>query len=234
MNDELQTLQQRIAHTFGQPDLLTLAVTHSSLVNENPDISESNQRLEFLGDAVLQFVLTSELYQLYPEEREGGLSQHRATLSKGSFLSQLAREIQLDQCLLLSKSEEDSGGRERASALEDAFEALVAAIYLDAGIEITTKVLLNIYGPLANRLTGIDQIQNPKGRLQELVQPIHGNNALRYEVTATTGEDHEREYEVTVYFKDESLATGSGPSKKVAEEAAARDALTSWTVPPAK
>lgn len=234
MNAALQNLQQRISHTFRQPDLLKLAVTHSSLVNENPDISESNQRLEFLGDAVLQLVLTSELYQLYPEEREGALSQHRATLSKGSFLSQLAREIQLHQCLLLSKSEEDSGGRERASALEDAFEALVAALYLDAGLETTTKVLLNIYGPLNNRLTNLDQIQNPKGRLQELVQPLHGNNALRYEVTATTGEDHEREYEVTVYFKDQSLATGKGTSKKLAEEAAARGALKSWTVPPAE
>lgn len=233
MNTALQNLQQRIGHTFSQPDLLVLAVTHPSLVNEDDNLTESNQRLEFLGDAVLQLVLTTELYRIYPEAREGALSQHRAVLSKGSFLSSIAAEIQLDRCLLLSKSEEESGGRERASALEDAFEALVAAIYLDAGLEIVSKIVLQIYGPLTDRLSGSDQVENPKGRLQEAVQPGHGNNALNYEVTATSGEDHAREYEVTVYFKKQAVGTGRGSSKKLAEEAAAHSALAHWEVPAA-
>lgn len=234
MNTALQTLQNDLGHPFQSPDLLQLALTHPSLTNEDENIAESNQRLEFLGDAVLQLVLTSELYQLYPEEREGVLSQRRAALSKGSFLSELAREIHLDKCLSLSKSEEESGGRNRDSALEDAFEALIAAVYLDGGIQAATKIILKIYGSLDSRLSGRNQIENPKGHLQEKVQPIHGNNVLRYTVTATNGEDHAKVYTVTLYFRDQPLATGEGSSKKNAEEEAARAALTTWEVPPAE
>ena len=231
MNTALQTLQHDIRHTFKSAKLLKLAVTHPSLTNEDVNINESNQRLEFLGDAVLQFVLTSALYQLYPEEREGVLSQRRATLTKGSFLSSLAREIHLDACLFLGKSEEDSGGRTRDSALEDAFEALIAAVYLDAGIEAAKTIVSTIYGPLEDRLSSRDQIENPKGHLQEKVQPTHGNNALRYAITSTSGEDHAKVYTVTVYFHDQALATGTGSSKKTAEESAARAALDSWEMP---
>lgn len=232
MNTALQTLQHDIGHTFKSPELLKLAVTHPSLTNEDANITESNQRLEFLGDAVLQLVLTSELYRLFPQDREGVLSQRRATLSKGSFLSSLAREIHLDACLFLGRSEEDSGGRTRDSALEDAFEALIAAVYLDAGITAATNVVCKIYGPLPDRLSSRDQIENPKGHLQEKVQPTHGNNALRYAITSTSGEDHAKVYTVTVYFHDQALATGTGSSKKTAEESAARAALASWQIPP--
>ncbi len=232
MNTALQTLQQDIGHTFKSTELLKLAVTHPSLTNEDESVTESNQRLEFLGDAVLQLVLTSELYQLYSAEREGVLSQRRAALTKGSFLSDLAREIHLDACLFLGKSEEESGGRTRDSALEDAFEALIAAVYLDAGIDTATRIIRKIYGPLADRLASRDQIENPKGHLQEKVQPIHGNNALSYDITSTSGQDHAKVYTVTLYFGQEALATGQGSSKKAAEESAARAALATWEVPP--
>lgn len=225
MSAELQSLQTRIGYTFRQSALLLEAVTHPSFLPEHPEVTASNQRLEFFGDAVLLLLLTEELYRLYPDEREGQLSRRRAALSKGQFLSALALEIGLAACLRLSTSEEAAGGRTRAAALEDAFEALIGAIYLDSDLPTTRRVVLALYGALPHRLVGLDEIENPKGRLQELVQPLHGNTALRYEVTQTSGEAHQREYGVTVFLLDRPLGSGSGSSKKVAEENAARAAL---------
>lgn len=225
MSDPLEQLQIRIDHTFGNRSLLERAVTHPSLLQDRQDIAESNQRLEFLGDAVLQLVLTEILFELYPGDREGVLSKRRAALANGTFLAQLAREIGLDAALRLGGSEEATGGRTRASALEDAFEALVGAIYLDAGLAVVRHVVLGLYGHLPDRLATVEDVGNPKGRLQELVQPVHGNNALRYDVKDIAGADHARDYEVAVYLRDRLLGSGRGPSKKAAEEAAARMAL---------
>jgi ribonuclease-3 len=224
----LTALQQRIGYQFHNPILLERAVTHPSLLAERSEVVESNQRLEFLGDAVLQLVLTEALYDLFPDDREGPLSRRRATLANGVFLTGLAREIGLDVCLRLSASEESTGGRSRASTLEDAFEALVGAIYLDSDLPTVRRVMLAIYGDLADRLEHTEDADNPKGRLQELVQPLHGNNALRYEVTGISGQDHAREYAVEVFLHNRALGSGRGPSKKLAEEAAARVALTEW------
>jgi ribonuclease-3 len=224
MSSPLTQLQARIGHGFRNPELLECAVTHPSWLQNHPGVKESNQRLEFLGDAVLQLVLTEALFQLFPGDREGELSQRRASLTKGVFLSQLAREIGLDASLLLGGGEEAGGGRTRASALEDAFEALVGALYLDSDLPTTRRVVLALYGPLADRLA-LETADNPKGRLQELVQPRHGNNALRYDVTRVEGADHAREYEVSVFLLLRHLGTGRGTSKKLAEEAAATAAL---------
>lgn len=224
MNEPLARLQARLGHAFRDAALLERAVTHPSYLPENPSTAESNQRLEFLGDAVLQLVLTEVLFGFFPADREGQLSQRRAALAKGAFLHQLAREIGLDACLRLGTSEEATGGRTRASALEDAFEALVGALYLDSDLPTTRRIVLGIYGPLSDRLA-LESSDNPKGRLQELVQPKHGNEALRYEVIRTLGEDHAREFEVTVYLLNRPLGTGRGTSKKLAEESAARVAL---------
>jgi len=221
----LATLQQRLGYTFRDPALLERAVTHPSLLPERPDLAESNQRLEFLGDAVLQLVLTEALFRLFPEEREGMLSKRRAALANGTFLTRLARELGLDLCLRLGSSEESTGGRTRASSLEDAFEAMVGAMYLDSDLAAVRGVVLAVYGDLTVRLAGMDTNENPKGRLQELVQSVHGNNAVRYEVAQITDEDHAREYFVEVHLLDRALGVGCGPSKKAAEEAAARIAL---------
>jgi ribonuclease-3 len=226
MSDADRQLESRISHSFRDRSLLDRAVTHPSFLPENPSITESNQRLEFLGDAVLQLVLTEALFGLFPQEREGALSKRRAALANGVFLARLAREIGLDACLRLGASEETTGGRDRAAALEDAFEALVGAVYLDAGIEIARRVVLGLYGDLTTRLSAVEDVENPKGRLQELIQPTHGNGALRYDVLRVEGEDHAREYEVAVYLLDRQLGTGRGTSKKTAEEAAARIGLT--------
>jgi ribonuclease-3 len=221
----LDQLQTRLGYTFRDRALLELAFTHTSYLPEHPEITESNQRLEFLGDAVLQLILTEALFTLYPSEREGVLSKRRATLAKGAFLHGLARELHLDACLQLGSSEEATGGRQRASALEDAFEALVGALYLDSDLVITRTIVLNLYGSLPERLSVMEHQENPKGRLQELIQPEHGNHALRYHVASIEGEDHARAYEVEVFLNEQPLGRGRGSSKKVAEEAAARAAL---------
>lgn len=224
MTDALAQLQGRIGYTFRDGPLLKTAVTHPSWLQDHPDAKETNQRLEFLGDAVLQLVLTDALFQLFPADREGELSQRRASLTKGKFLVQLAREIGLESCLLLGGSEEAGGGRTRASALEDAFEAVIGAIYLDSDLPTARRVTLAIYGPLPERLARTTA-DNPKGRLQELVQPRHGNDALRYDVTRVEGADHARAYEVSVFLLEHKIGTGRGTSKKLAEEAAAAEAL---------
>lgn len=222
---ELEALQQRLGHRFRDGSWLLRALTHPSFLQDDPGTPESNQRLEFLGDAVLQLILTEALFDLYPDEREGALSKRRAALANGAFLARLAREAGIDVCLRLSASEEASGGRTRASALEDAFEATIGAIYLDSDIDQVRRVVLSLYGDIAQRLSSVEEAENPKGRLQELVQPVHGNHALRYEVVGAEGEDHAREYEVAVHLFDRKLGAGRGTSKKLAEEAAARAAL---------
>lgn len=225
MSPALSALEERLGYTFRDRALLERALTHSSYLQTHPEHGESNQRLEFLGDAVLQLVLTAELFALYPQEREGALSKRRAALTKGGYLARLAREIGLDELLLLSPSEEQTGGRGRASSLEDAFEALVGALFLDGGLPAAGQVVLGLYGSLSARLEEVVESENPKGRLQEKVQPAHGNSALRYVTVHASGQDHEREYASEVFLNETLLGTGRGPSKKTAEEAAARAAL---------
>ena len=220
----LEALEDRLAYRFRDRTLLEQAVTHLSFIQDNPGV-QSNQRLEFLGDAVLQILLADELFHRFPDEREGFLSRHRALLVNGVVLAQLAREIGLESCLRLGTSEETTGGRDRASSLGDAFEALIGALYLDSDLVQTRPIVLRIYGDLEQRLSPLTESENPKGRLQELVQPLHGNNALRYEVVSIEGQDHARDYEVAVYLRDRPLGSGRGTSKKIAEEEAARAAL---------
>jgi ribonuclease-3 len=222
---QIAALQQRIGYQFRTPALLMEALTHGSYLQEHTTAGAHNQRLEFLGDAVLHFIITDSLYRNSTTEREGVLSRRRAILSKGEFLTRMARDLGLDACLRLNKSEEEAGGRGRASILEDAFEALVGAIYLDSDLPTTSGVVLAWYGPLEDRILPAEGAENPKGRLQELVQPVHGNIALRYEVVATAGPRHAREYEVAVYVNEQKLGSGRGSSKKAAEEEAARAAL---------
>lgn len=221
----LDQLQKRLGHAFRDPALLVCALTHPSYIQDHPEARPGNQRLEFLGDAVLYLILSEALFQLFPGEREGPLTKRRSSLARGRFLNLLARELALDPALRLGLSEEQTGGRQRASILEDAIEAVIGAVYLDSDFETARRVVLGWYGPLPGRLATLLGEDNPKGRLQELLQPAHGNSALRYETVRTEGAPHEREYEVNVYLNDSLLGTGRGNSKKLAEEAAARAAL---------
>lgn len=225
MNGDLGELQDRIGYKFHDPANLERALTHGSWLQDNPGAGGSNQRLEFLGDSVLQLILTQALFMMFPDDREGELTKRRAILGKGEFLSRLAREIGIDACLRLGVNEEAMGGRNRDAALEDAFEAVIGAVSLDGGLECAREAVLRIYGDISRRLDAVEDNANPKGRLQELVQPLHGNQALRYELLGTEGADHERKFEAGVYLLERRIGSGKGPSKKIAEEEAARAAL---------
>lgn len=220
----LASLQARLGHEFRQPFLLQNAVTHSSYSTDNPG-TENNQRLEFLGDAILQILIAEALYSAYPEAREGLLTKRRALLVNRDFLAGLAQEIGADTCMRFGKSEAQNGGREKPSALSDAFEAIVAALYLDSDFPTVRRIVLATYGDIAVRLSTIEDGANPKGKLQELIHPVHGNAALRYETTNTGGPAHACAYTSTVFLLDRKLGAGEGTSKKQAEEAAARVAL---------
>lgn len=218
-------LQKRLGYTFRDPALLGEALRHASFLQDHPDGGAHNQRLEFLGDSVLHFILTDALFRQFTGEREGVLSRRRAGLTKGEFLSHLARDLGVDAAVQLGQSEEDAGGRGRASILEDALEAIIGAIYLDSDFPTAQAVVTKWYGSLPERLALSEGKENPKGQLQEMVQPRHGNGALRYDVVNATGPKHAREYEVSVFLNDGFLGSGKGSSKKTAEEEAARVAL---------
>ncbi len=221
----LASLQKSLGYSFRNSALLAEALTHGSYLQEHPGEGAHNQRLEFLGDAVLHLILTGALFAEFSVAREGLLSRWRAALTNGVFLSRLARDLGVDAHVRLGESEEAAGGRKRDSLREDTIEALVGAIYLDSDFATTRKVVLEWYGPLAPRLAAVEDVENPKGRLQELIQPGHGNDALRYEVASTSGPRHARNYEVAVFLNTRQLGSGHGSSKKTAEEEAARVAL---------
>lgn len=227
MEAELAAFQERIGHRFRDRRLLERALSHPSLQQDEPG-AENNQRLEFLGDAVLQLVVSERLHTLYPEDREGDLTRRRATLTRGAFLTSLARSFDMPRVLRVSQAERSAGGHERPAALEDAIEALVAAIYLDSDWETTRRVLLGWFGDIDERIRTFERGANPKGELQELVQPRHGNNALAYRVANIEGPPHERRFEVEVLIHGRVVGRGTGASKKEAEEAAAREALQHW------
>lgn len=225
---QLTALQARLGYQFRAPALLLEALTHGSYLQENSAAGAHNQRLEFLGDAMLQLILTEALFELYPTEREGMLSKRRTKLIEGKFLAALSREIGLDACLRLGTSEETNGGRTKASVLEDAFEALAGALFLDAGFSEAARIIRSIYGSLPERLEPVLADANPKGRLQELIQPAHGNTAIRYELISATGPLHAQQYQAAVFLNEVKLGEGRGSSKQAAEEEAAQMALTGW------
>ncbi len=230
--DKLKMFQERIGYRFKTPSLLISSLTHPSYIQQYPNTEESNQRLEFLGDAVLSAILADDLYEQLPGEREGVLSLNRSALAQGAQLAALARELGLDVVLRLSDGEIKNKGRRRESILEDALEALIGAIFLDSDWETASRVVLNWYGDISERLDTLLALHNPKGRLQELVQPVHGNEAIEYVVASTSGPDHAKSYTVETHIKGRLMGEGRGSSKKEAEENAARAALLRWPETP--
>jgi ribonuclease-3 len=221
---EHEELQEKLGYTFRNPDLLKLALTHPSVAHEQGLSMETNQRLEFLGDAVLQLVLTQELYQKFSEFDEGPLTKARAKLVNRRTLAEHGRELGLGQYLTVSRGEEMHGGRERPSALADAYEALLGAVFLDSNFEIAREVILRRFHKAFGTLTVIPILENPKGELQEFLQST-STEAPQYHVVSATGPDHDRIFECTVHHAGVELARGSGKSKKEAESEAAKAAL---------
>ncbi len=218
------SFQKRLGYTFKDAALLELALTHPSVSHEKSESLQNNQRLEFLGDAVLQLVISAELFRKFPTRDEGALSKARARLVNKEALAEQALAVGIGPELVVSRGEEKSGGRERPSALADAFEAVVGAIFLDGGF---TKVKNFIHVQFAEAFKGADagrHVGNPKGELQEILQ---SKNAVapEYRLLDAQGPDHDRFFECSVRHCGNELARGTGKSKKSAETDAATNAI---------
>jgi ribonuclease-3 len=225
MDVELDRLQEALGVRFADESLLRQALIHRSYLNENPDFAlPSNERLEFLGDALLDFIVGEYLYLQYPEMDEGKLTSLRAALIKASALAQLARIVDLGSYVYLSHGEAERGGRERVGLLSDAFEALVAAMYLDRGVEPTAGFVIALVAPEAARIVegGLDR--DFKSRLQERTQRELGVTPM-YRTVLEQGPDHAKEFTVEVVINDEVYGLGLGRSKQAAEQEAANEAL---------
>ncbi len=220
----LAELQIRLGHSFRDDNLLRLALTHPSIAHEANAATAHNQRLEFLGDSVLGLILSRALYEKFPEADEGALTKSRAKLVNAGSLAARARQLGLGTHLILSRGEENTGGRERASALADAFEAVLGAIFLDGGFEAARDFVQREFAADFESLTEAVDIENPKGELQELLQ-AKSPHAPEYEFIAATGPDHDRLFECAVHHAGAELARGTGKSKKAAESTAALAAL---------
>ncbi len=223
-DDPLNPLQTLLGYRFRDPDLLALALTHPSYAFEAGRSRRDNQRLEFLGDAVLQMVLTDHLYRNYDKLAEGEMTKLRAALVNRAALVAQARRFNLGDYLRIGRGEERNGGRERDSNLADAFEAVIGAIYLDGGFETARTWLTPLVIDACTAEASKGKEANPKGLLQELLQGRQLGSPT-YEVLAATGPDHQREYRVAVLSAAQIIGEGSGPNKKAAEIAAALQAL---------
>lgn len=221
---DLNPLGARLGHAFRDLALLRLALTHPSIAHEQGLHIQHNQRLEFLGDATLGLVITCELYERFPSFDEGPLTKARAELVNQRTLAAQGRALGLGDFLILSRGELAQGGRERASTLADAFEAVIGAIYLDGGYEAASQFVLRCFKDSFGEFPALPNLINPKGELQEFLQ-AGSNEAPRYEVTSASGPDHDRDFECAVFHEGRELARGAGKSKRAAESEAALAAL---------
>ena len=220
-----QELAARLGLAFRDWSLLETALTHSSYLNEDSRGKlESNERLEFLGDAVIGLVIAQELYDRCPDAGEGDLTNRRTHVVRGSSLAQVARGLGLGGYLRMGRGEDAAGGRERESNLEDALEALVGAVFLDGGYDAARVLALRILKELIDEIVRHGIPQNAKGRLQELTQG-RSLGQPRYELVETSGPDHAPTFTVAVEVNGKVLGRGTGNSKLDAEQAAAREAL---------
>lgn len=217
-------LQARLGYRFRDEALLRLALTHPSVTQEKDANTPTNQRLEFLGDAVLQVVLSRALYERLREADEGVLTKIRARLVNRRALAERGRALGLGPCLVVSRAEERMGGRERLSALADAFEAVIGAVMLDGGFEAAEGFVLRQFAPTLDELPRTGEIDNPKGDLQEILQAVSAE-APRYEMVSVSGPEHDRVFEYVVVHRGLELGRGRGKSKKSAQSEAARAAL---------
>lgn len=215
------SLEERLDHSFSQPALLRLALTHRSVAAENPARND-NERLEFLGDAVLQLVVTDLLYGSYPQLAEGQMAKVRAAVVSRGTLAEIARELDLGEYIELAPSEEATGGREKDSILADAVEAVIGAIYLDGGVEPAGKVILRLWSTRVAERAKQPGVKDYKTRLQELV--ARDGHRPEYDVEGS-GPDHDRRFAAVVSVDGTEWGTGEGRSKKQAEQAAAMMAL---------
>ena len=215
----MQTLMNTLGYQFKNPALLRQALTHPSMG------AEDNQRLEFLGDAVLQYLMSDILYKTHPKDREGSMTHLRALLVCEAALSQVARNLRVGEALLMDKGEALTGGRDKPSVLCDAMEAILAAVYLDGGLEAARDIIQR-HWPRPEEVHR--PMQDSKGALQEHLQK-DGGDAPTYEIVSQEGPPHNRTFEAAVFRYGVELARGIGKTKKQAEQAAALAALQQLT-----
>jgi ribonuclease III len=221
------SLAARLGLDVHHPDLIYQALVHSSYHHEHPDVADQhNERLEFLGDSVVSLAVSEALYARHPDDDEGMLSARRAAIVSTAGLARLAGRIELGDTLLLGEGESARGGRLRPSLLASAFEALAGALYLDLGYPTTRAWLLRLAAPELASDASILTLKSPKSRLQEHTQRTTGERP-QYRVLAATGPDHEKTFRIEVVVGGRVLGSGVGPSRRIAETAAASQALES-------
>lgn len=220
----VKDLEHKIGYHFKNPQLLTEALTHSSIALDRAQNPFDNERLEFLGDAVLQLVITTHLFEIFPEFEEGPLTKIRTRLVSRTALKAYASHLDLGKYLIMGRGEETSGGRERSSILGDSFEALIGAIYLDSDFSRARKFILHQAAENLHRVALEPEEINPKGHLQELLQS-KAPSAPCYEHLEERGKAHLKYFRCRVIWEGKELGVGEGRSKKEAEVAAATQAL---------
>jgi ribonuclease III len=222
--EAIRAVAERLGHAFREPALLEEALTHRSYQNEHPGDRAHNERLEFLGDAVLGMIVAEALMRLAPEASEGQLTQRRAALVNEESLAKMAAALDLGVALRLGRGEEKNNGREKTSILADAVEALVGAVFLDAGFDGARTVVHGLLGGALDDVAGGAIRPDAKTELQELLQ-ADGGGTPSYHVVGTSGPEHSKVFEVEIAVGEEVIARGRGRSKKEAEKDAAQRAL---------
>ncbi len=225
----INILQERAGFHFEDESLLRRALTHRSYLNEHPEVTLDNERLEFLGDAVLAFLIASMLYNRFPEMQEGQLTRLRSSLVRTEQLAVFAQQWELGSVMHLGKGEIKGGGQTRLPLLCDAFEAVIGAIYLDQGITKTREFVEKLFWPVALELVREQALVDAKSFLQEWVQE-HFNQTPYYVTTGATGPDHEKLFTVEIRLGDETHGVGTGNTKQAAEQEAAKNALKKFGV----
>ncbi len=220
----LASLEERIGYNFADKDLLEQALTHTSFAHEQPEPTSHNERLEFLGDAVIDLVISEHFVQTLPNAPEGVLSKRRSHLVNEAALANRARLLGLGDHLRLGRGEELTGGRDKPSLLAGAYEALAAALYLEAGYDRTRSILLDLFADVLDDVASAVPTTDFKSLLQEWCQET-GQGLPNYTVVAQRGPDHQKTFEIEVFYSKGLLGRGTGKSKKEAEQAAARQAL---------
>jgi ribonuclease-3 len=215
---------ERLNLPFSDFLLLSRALTHRSYLNEHPEALEDNERLEFLGDAVLDFLVGAWLYNRFPELPEGNLTRLRSALVRTEQLAEFAEDIDLGGVILLGHGEEEAGGRDRPTLLCGAFEALIGALYLDSGITAVQAFVSPMLEPAANNILSDHKDKDPKSLLQEWAQ-AQGFGTPSYQTVSATGPDHAKVFTIEVYIQGEKYGRGVGNSKQTAAKIAASSAL---------
>ncbi len=220
-----EELEKTLRFNFKNKDLLKTAFIHRSYLNEHPEEKLShNERLEFLGDSVLGFIVSEHLYQKYPNHPEGDLTNFRSSLVNAKTLSEISRNLDLGKYLLLSKGEEATGGRDRQYILANTFESFLGAMYLDSGIEPARELVSRELLPALENIISNKLYKDFKSGFQELAQEKRNITPV-YKVLSEEGPDHNRTFTVGVFLNDEEIAQGSGKSKQLAEQEAASSAI---------